>query len=75
MADVHPCWLVLCWACGKESGLPPGAPGFSVGMLGHSQYRQGDMIVFLGVRLGLMEERTLGEIISLWASFFLSFTQ
>jgi len=44
-------------------------------MLGHSQYRQGDMIVFLGVRLGLMEERTLGEIISLWASFFLSFTQ
>lgn len=44
-------------------------------MLGHSRYRQGDMIVFLGVRLGLMEERTLGEIISPGASFFPSFTQ
>ena len=60
-----------------EKGRLPGISTIlSVGMLGHSRYRQGDMIVFLGVRRGLMEERTLGEqIISPWASFFPSFTQ
>ena len=75
-ADAHPFWLVPCCACGKESDLPPRAPGCSMGMLGLLRYCQGDMIVFLGVRRGLMEERTLGEkIISPWASFSLSFTQ
>ena len=60
----------------QRVGSSARSPRCSVGMLGHSRYRQGDMIVFLGVRQGLMEERTLGEqIISPWASFFPSFTQ
>lgn len=38
-------------------------------------YNQGSITVFLGVRKGLMEERTLWKkIISLWASYFHSFT-
>ena len=59
------------WCCAG-----PSSPGCSTDTLGHSRYSQGGIIVFLGVRQGLMEDRTLGEkFISLWASFFHSFTQ
>ncbi|KAJ8798303.1 hypothetical protein J1605_001428 [Eschrichtius robustus] len=58
----------LCLGHPPQPGtLGKAFPGCSTDTLGHSRYSQGGIIVFLGVRQGLMEDRTLGEkFISLW---------